>query len=158
MGIVNLNALFGKVRRLTGTSDTLQLPDYSNPAIPYNSGNFSASATFNFAGKDFIVPAGATKKLYVYANTIDFGNSNDFIATYLSDSSDDNLKFGLWNYFAGNYSGSYAEGKTIFRGGIFGGTLSRSVLLGSLPSDNQLASIAVAVARIVTEIQKLMSQ
>src|ERR1700687_3430673 len=34
MAIVNLNAIFAKVRRLTGSSDPLQLPNFADPLDP----------------------------------------------------------------------------------------------------------------------------
>ena len=38
MAIVTLNAIITKVRRLTGSSDPFQLPDYADPTVPYSVG------------------------------------------------------------------------------------------------------------------------
>ena len=38
MAIVNLQAIFAKIRRLTGSANTLQLPDYAVPTNPNSVG------------------------------------------------------------------------------------------------------------------------
>lgn len=38
MAIVNLNSIIGKVRRLTGSADTTQLPDVADPSVDYSVG------------------------------------------------------------------------------------------------------------------------
>jgi hypothetical protein len=83
--------------------------------------NFTTTQTFtcNFASNSLTVPAGQTKTLYLYVDTVTAGltNSGDSIQAYLDDDSDNNVKFGI------DGSGNYAYGTIILRGKIYGHAL-----------------------------------
>jgi hypothetical protein len=68
----------------------------------------------DFTSKDFVVPAGETKKLYVYGDTADFEDTGDSIQVWLDDGGT-----GLdWSI---DYDdGDYNEVAKIFKGDIFG--------------------------------------
>jgi hypothetical protein len=83
--------------------------------------NFTTTQTFtcNFTSNSLTVPAGQTKTLYLYVNTVNAGltNSGDSIQAYLDDDSDNNITFGI------DGSGNYAYATIILRGKIYGHAL-----------------------------------
>lgn len=85
------------------------------------------SATFNlsnaFGGDDngtttysWTIPAGQTKKLYVYGNTSDFEDDGDFIQAWLSDDNAANCSFSV------DSGTTNAQGTYIFKGDIYAGS------------------------------------
>ena len=83
--------------------------------------NFTTTQTFtcNFSSNSLTVPAGQTKTLHLFVDTVTAGltNSGDLIQAYLDDDSDNNVKFGI------DGSGNYAYGRIILRGKIYGHAL-----------------------------------
>ncbi|MDD5341312.1 MAG: hypothetical protein PHC97_02635 [Patescibacteria group bacterium] len=79
-----------------------------------------AAAAFLFAQKDFVIPKGQTKKLYIYGNTAAMTNLGDSVQLLLNDAaaSTPNLNWSI-NYNGGNY----VEDDVIFRGGIYANAL-----------------------------------
>ena len=75
---------------------------------------------FDFSTRAFTVPAGQTKKLYLYADTTDWEDDGDTIQAWLSDDDNANCTFGI------NGAGTYQEGEIIFRGDIYAGSFVRS--------------------------------
>jgi hypothetical protein len=73
---------------------------------------------FDFATKDFVVPAGTTKYLYVYGDTTGFTTEGDLIQLWLDDAGG-NIDWGI------DGTGSYNHGDIIFKGDKFGGTFVR---------------------------------
>lgn len=73
---------------------------------------------FIFATKDFVVPAGTTKYLYLYMNTTDLEDSGDSIQVWLDDAADANVQFSIDSDL-----GAYQEAKILFRGDLYGGSL-----------------------------------
>jgi len=68
-------------------------------------------------GTTFTVPAGQTKKLYVYANTTDYSHDGDVIQLWLDDGNNTGLDFSIDSEGTG-----YDEGAIIFRGDIWAGS------------------------------------
>lgn len=102
------------------TTTAVTLTDGTN-TLCTDSVDLSTTTTFtcNFASSSLTVPAGQTKTVYLYVDTVTAGltDSGDSIQAYLDDDSDDNIKFGI------NGSGDYAYGTIIFRGKIYGHAL-----------------------------------
>jgi len=113
---------------------TLTLKDGDGNVLGVDTVNFGtglslsgASATFDSTNSwggtgggsttySLTVPAGQTKKIYVYADTTDFEDNGDSIQVYLDDNADANCTFGI------DGSGTYAEGTKIFKGDIYAGS------------------------------------
>jgi len=71
----------------------------------------------DFTSKDFVIPAGETKKLYIYASTTGLTTAGDSIQAWFDDG-------GTAINWSINYDdGDYAETATIFKGDIYGGAL-----------------------------------
>jgi hypothetical protein len=105
------------------TSSTVTLTDGTN-TLCSDTVDFTASSpsfTCDFSSNSLTVPAGQTKTVYLYVDTLTAGltTSGEGIQAYLDDNSDNNIKFGV------NGSGNYAYGTIIFRGKIYGGSLVR---------------------------------
>ncbi len=81
-----------------------------------------SSVTFAFNNNTFTVPAGQTKKMYIYGDLSDFEaegtTGNNSIQLWLDDAANNNCQFGI------DGSGDYAEGAIIFRGDIWAVTHS----------------------------------
>jgi hypothetical protein len=101
---------------------TVSITDGVNPLCT-GSVNFTTTQTFtcNFSSNSLTVPAGQTKTLYLYVDTVTAGltNSGDSIQAYLDDDDggDNNITFGI------DGSGNYAYGTIILRGKIYGHAL-----------------------------------
>ncbi|MFZ5365211.1 MAG: hypothetical protein ACOZBH_03380 [Patescibacteria group bacterium] len=81
-------------------------------------GDGNNEVIFDFNDKDFVVPAGQTKYLYVYTNTLDLETVGDSIQIWLDDAP---TSAGNWSI---NYNAAdWANWDIIFRGDIFGGAL-----------------------------------
>ena len=78
----------------------------------------SASVDVNFTDKEFIVPAGQTKKLYLYGDTSMLEDDGDFIQVWL----DDNKHEIYWGVNGVTDENWYTRGDIIFRGDIYGGS------------------------------------
>ena len=72
---------------------------------------------FTFKNGVFTIPAGTTKQLYVYTDTTDFEDDDDFIQLWLSDKIGGDISWGI------DGSGDYRNDDIIFRGDIYAGTL-----------------------------------
>ncbi|MFA5187873.1 MAG: hypothetical protein WC460_00750 [Patescibacteria group bacterium] len=80
----------------------------------------SASATFTFGNpNNLAIAAGATKKLYIYADTQGATSAGDSIQLYLSDSNPANVDFAI------NGAGNYQFAQFIFRSNIYSNPLAR---------------------------------
>ncbi len=80
------------------------------------SGNSSTIAFDNFSdtgNNEFIIPAGETKKLYVYGDTSDYTSTGDYIQTWL-DASNADIDWSI------DKAGSYNKGDIIFKGNLYG--------------------------------------
>lgn len=78
------------------------------------------SATFTFGNPSSLqISAGATKKLYIYADTRGATGAGSSLQVYLSDDNAANLDFAI------NGSGNYQYAQYIFRSNIYGKVLSR---------------------------------
>lgn len=96
---------------LAGATDTTDLPNIASNAT---------TATFDFYDRQFTVPAGQTKYLYVYANTSELTDTGDSIQLWLDDSTGTNID---WDINDGGNSYNHAD--ILFRGDLFGGALSK---------------------------------
>jgi len=82
------------------------------------------SITFDFGadggdtGQSATIPAGQTKKWYVYGDTRTLGDAGDTIQLWLDDATATNVDWGI------NGSGSYNEADIIFRNDILGPTFT----------------------------------
>ena len=81
-------------------------------------GVISAAIDINFEDKEFVVPAGETKKLYLYGDTSMLEDDGDFIQVWLDDDVQD-IYWGINGVTAENF---YTRGDIIFRGDIYGGS------------------------------------
>lgn len=104
-----------------GTAGTWYLKDetgttLSSISVADTSLVANGSMTFLFEDSTFTVPAGQTKKLYVYGDLTDFEDDGDSIQIWLDDAADANCTFGI------DGTGGYAEGAIIFRGDIYAGS------------------------------------
>jgi len=90
----------------------------SGSAATFDSTNSWGSGGGGSTTYSLTVPAGQTKKIYVYADTTDFEDDGDSIQVYLDDNADANCTFGI------NGSGTYAEGSKIFKGDIYAGSFT----------------------------------
>ena len=88
----------------------------SGSSVTFDSSNSSGATPANGSTNSLTIPAGQTKKIYVYAVTTDFEDDGDSIQVYLDDDADANCTFGI------NGSGTYAEGTKIFKGDIYAGS------------------------------------
>jgi outer membrane murein-binding lipoprotein Lpp len=88
----------------------------SGSSVTFDNTNSWGATPANGSTNSFTIPAGQTKKLYVYADTTDFEDNGDSIQVYLDDDADANCTFGI------NGSGTYAEGTKIFKGDIYAGS------------------------------------
>lgn len=80
----------------------------------------SNSVTFSFGNPTNLgISAGATKKLYIYADTRGAKNNGDTIQLYLSDSNLANLDFAI------NGAGNYQFAQYAFRNNIYASPLAR---------------------------------
>ncbi len=104
LGVDSVN--FGSSLSLSGAAATF---DSSNSWGGTGSGTTTYSLT---------IPAGQTKKIYVYADTTDFEDDGDSIQVYLDDDADANCTFGI------DGAGTYAEGTKIFKGDIYAGSFT----------------------------------
>jgi len=77
----------------------------------------ATSVTFDFEDKAFTVPKGETKQLVIEANLSDWNTDGDTIRLWLDDASDSNVTWSIDN------GTNYQEGKIIFRGDIYAGSL-----------------------------------
>ncbi|MEK7509977.1 MAG: hypothetical protein AAB567_00235 [Patescibacteria group bacterium] len=78
----------------------------------------STSVTFDFTTDSFTIPAGQTKKLYVYSDTLELEDNGDAIQLWLDDNlAADKLEWGI------DAIGEYEYPNIIFRGDIFAGSL-----------------------------------
>ena len=78
------------------------------------------SVTFTFGNpNNLAISAGATKKLYIYADTRGASNNSDSIQLYLSDSNPANVDFAV------NGTGNYQFAQFVFRSNIYSNPLAR---------------------------------
>ncbi len=94
-----------------GTALTL-----NGSAVTFDSTNSWGATPANGTTTSLTIPAGQTKKIYVYADTTDFEDNGDSIQVYLDDNANSNCMFGI------DGSGAYAEGTIIFKGDIYAGS------------------------------------
>lgn len=81
-----------------------------------DSGHDSTVTFDNFSNNtEFIIPAGSTKKLYVYGDTTDYTTDGDVIQIWLDDSAND-IDWSI------DKAGSYNVGDVIFKGDIYAGS------------------------------------
>jgi hypothetical protein len=75
----------------------------------------TTNITVDFTTKDFVVPAGQTKKLYFYVDSTGYTTTGDTLQLYLDDYGKDII----WSV---NYDdGDYTQGSTTFKGKIYAG-------------------------------------
>jgi len=80
------------------------------------SGDDSTVTFSNFSeNTELVIPAGETKKMYVYGDTTDYTTTGDSIQVWLDASAND----VDWSI---DEAGSYNKGDIIFKGGIYGGS------------------------------------
>lgn len=79
----------------------------------------ATSLVFDFSTASFVVPAGATKKLYIYGDTTGLEDQGDAIQLWLDDSNASNISWGI------DGAGVYGEADKIFRGNIYANALTR---------------------------------
>jgi hypothetical protein len=110
----------GTVNDSDGTASTWYLKDESGTTLSSisvaDTSLPSGSVTFTFEDSAFTVPAGQTKKLYVYGDTSDFEDNGDVIQLWLDDAANANCKFGI------DSQGNYSEGAIILRGDLIAGS------------------------------------
>jgi hypothetical protein len=83
----------------------------------------AASTTWvsDFTTTSLTIPAGSSKTLSVYLDVTDLEDNGDAVRIWLDDSTATFINWGI------SGSGSYADADTIFRGDIYGGTLTRNL-------------------------------
>jgi hypothetical protein len=102
-----------------GTAGTWYLKDEDGTQLSSISvADTDTSVTFTFEDNTFTIPAGQTKKLYVYGDTSDYSTDGDVIQLWLDDSTDANCTFGI------DLTQGYAEAAIIFRGDIYAGSFT----------------------------------
>lgn len=97
-----------------GTAGTWYAKDESGTTLSSisvaDSSLASGTVTFTFEDAVFTVPAGETKKLYIYGDTSDYEDDGDVVELWLDDAADANFGFSI------NSGTNYAEGKIILKG------------------------------------------
>jgi len=105
----------------SNNTTTVYITDGVNTLCTSSNVNLSTGSTFtcNFSSNSLTVPAGQTKTLYLYVDTVTAGltTQGDSIQAYLNDDSNNNIKFGI------DGSGAYAYGTIILRGKVYGNAL-----------------------------------
>jgi len=104
----------------SGAEETVTLKDEDGTTLDtdtFDNDLTSDQVDFNMssvgATVGFTIPAGQTKKLYLYSDTTDYEDDGDTIQAWLDDTAAD-CTFGV------DGTGTYAEGDFIFKGDIYG--------------------------------------
>jgi hypothetical protein len=107
----------------TDAAESFELKDEDGTSLDTVSTDLSVvggdiDLAFDFTDSAFTVPAGQTKKLYVYGDTGDLEDDGDAIQLWLDDST---ATFIDWSI---DSTGSYNHADKIFRGDLFAGSFS----------------------------------
>jgi hypothetical protein len=105
-----------------GVGNSMVLQDDSGNVLDTQAVDVCASnsVTFTFGNPGNLqIGPGATKKLYIYADTSGANNNGNSIQLYLDGSNAANLDFAI------DGSGNYKFAQYIFAGGIYGNALAR---------------------------------
>jgi len=107
----------------SSATGTWTLKDGDGTTLVSTTTTYDTDSHVNFtgfnSGNSFTVPAGETKKLYVYGDTTDLADTGDLIQISLQDNANDIT----WSI---DGSGAYNKGDIIFKSGIYGPSFVKS--------------------------------
>jgi hypothetical protein len=108
----------GKRNDSDGNTETITLKDEDGNTLDTLTQDIMTSTmVFDFSTNSLTVPAGLTKKIYIYGDTTELGDAGDTIQLWLDDGDATYVDWGI------NGSGSYNEADKIFKGDIYAGAL-----------------------------------
>lgn len=112
------NALYFQVANSLNNSVWLTFKDQDGNLLDPIIWASNTNVTLNFATKDFVIPAGETRKLYVYGSTTEYTAAGKSLQVWLDDG-------GTQIDWSINYDavGGYGEEAILFKGDIYAGAL-----------------------------------